>query len=208
MIQNGGYLMKKKINSISTLLFLMLLAGVSASCSNNADEIIKTESKSMEVDFDSIVTNKSKSYKITFASTDLNGKIVTDEIFADNKITMLNIWATFCSPCIREMPELAKLSEENKKNVQVIGIPSDIIDSYGNILDKEKSDAEVIINWANANYVNIIPNTVMMNTFLRNIRAVPTTIFVDSDGNQIGDIYEGAKSQSDWQEIIDNLLEK
>lgn len=198
----------KKLNSISTIIFLMLLAGVSAACSNNADAIIKTESKTMEIDFDSIVSNKSETNRITFASTDLNGRIVTDKIFADNKITMLNIWATFCSPCIREMPELAKLCEENKgKGVHVIGVPFDIIDSYGNILEEKKNDAETIINWAKADYINIIPNEAMMNSFLRNIRAVPTTIFVDSEGNQIGDIYEGAKCQSEWQEIIDNLLE-
>lgn len=197
----------KKINSL--FILVMLLAGISASCSNNADAVPKTESKNKEINFDSLVTSKTKSNKITFSSTDLNGRIVTDKIFAENKITMLNIWATFCSPCIREMPELAMLCEENKgKSVQVVGIPFDIIDSYGNILEEKKSDAETIINWANANYINIIPNETMMNSFLRNIRAVPTTIFVDSEGNQIGAIYEGAKSQSEWQEIIDNLLEK
>ncbi|MBQ4235421.1 MAG: TlpA family protein disulfide reductase, partial [Treponema sp.] len=42
--------------------------------------------------------------KITFTATDLNGRIVTSEIFEKNKVTMLNIWGTFCGPCIREMP--------------------------------------------------------------------------------------------------------
>jgi hypothetical protein len=46
----------------------------------------------------------------------------------------------------------------------------------------------------------------MFSTFLRNIQAVPATIFVDSKGNQIGQMYLGARNQQDWQKIIDKLL--
>lgn len=38
--------------------------------------------------------------------------------------------------------------------------------------------------------------------------AVPTTIFVDSNGNQVGNAYLGSRSQKDWQKIIDGILEK
>ena len=134
--------------------------------------------------------------KITFSSTDLNGTSVTSDIFAKNKITMLNIWGTFCPPCIREMPDLAKLNEANKaKGVEVIGIPIDIIDRNGKILTEERSDADKIISATGANYTHIIPNTEMMSGLLRNIQAVPATIFVDSEGKIIGQMYLGAKSQ-------------
>ena len=33
--------------------------------------------------------------KITFNTTDLNGNPVTSELFAKNKLTMINIWGTF-----------------------------------------------------------------------------------------------------------------
>jgi hypothetical protein len=48
----------------------------------------------------------------------------------------------------------------------------------------------------------------MMNGLLRNVQAVPTTIFVNSEGKIIGQIYMGARSQKDWQKIIDGLLNK
>ena len=145
--------------------------------------------------------------KITFSSTDLNGKPVTEAIFAENKITMLNIWGTFCPPCIREMPDLAKLNEANKSNgVQVVGIPIDILDNVGKVLPKKKATADEIINATGAHYTHIVPNYGMLSTFLRSIQAVPATIFVDSKGNQIGQMYLGARSQQDWQKIIDKLL--
>lgn len=147
--------------------------------------------------------------KITFSSTDLNGKPVTEAIFAENKITMLNIWGTFCPPCIREMPDLAKLNEANKaKGVQVVGLPIDIIDRNGKILAAERKDADKIIAATGANYTHIVPNIAMMTGLLRNIQAVPATIFVDSKGVQVGEMYLGARSQKDWQKIIDDLLKK
>ena len=147
--------------------------------------------------------------KITFASTDLNGKAVTSDIFAKNSLTMLNIWGTFCPPCIREMPDLAKLNEANKaKGVEVVGIPIDIVDRTGNILSRTKADGEAIIKQTGAAYTHIVPNKEMMNGLLRNIQAVPATIFVDKDGKQVGEMYLGARSQKDWQKIIDDLLKK
>ena len=42
----------------------------------------------------------------SFRAVDLQGNEVTKEIFAQKKITVVNIWGTFCPPCIGEMPEL------------------------------------------------------------------------------------------------------
>ena len=140
--------------------------------------------------------------KITFTATDLKGAPVTSEIFAKNKVTMLNIWGTFCPPCIKEMPDLAKLNEENKsKGVEVAGIVIDILDRRGNLDSRVKSST-------GADYTHIAPNLTMMTGLLKNVQAVPTTIFVDSEGKIIGQPYMGAKSQKDWQKIIDDILKK
>ena len=147
--------------------------------------------------------------KVTFTSKDINGSSVSSDIFAKNKITMVNIWGTFCPPCIREMPDLAKLNEANKsKGVEVVGIPIDIVDRMGNILARPKADGEEIIAKTGANYTHVVPSKDMMSGLLRNIQAVPATIFVDKDGKIIGQVYLGARSQKDWQKIIDDLLAK
>ncbi|MDP3088492.1 MAG: TlpA disulfide reductase family protein [Methylotenera sp.] len=42
------------------------------------------------------------------------------------KIIILNFWATWCPPCLEEMPELSALNTEYKnKNVQVLGVAVD-----------------------------------------------------------------------------------
>jgi len=47
------------------------------------------------------------------------------------KILVVNFWATWCAPCVQEIPELSTLQvEANEKNIQIIGIG---IDSSANI---------------------------------------------------------------------------
>lgn len=146
---------------------------------------------------------------VTFTSTEFGGDEITSEIFTKNKITMLNIWGTFCPPCIREMPGLAKLAQENKgKGVEVVGVIIDLTDSKGKILPKQLADAGKIIELTGADYRHIIPSIEMQNGILRNIQAVPSTIFVDKNGVIIDQMYLGARSQKDWQRIIDKLLAK
>lgn len=147
--------------------------------------------------------------KVPFSTKSLEGKEISDDMFAKNKVTMLNIWGTFCPPCIKEMPDLAKLNEANKeKGVEVAGIVIDLTDRNGNIIPQAKKDADTIIAKTGANYTHIVPSKDMMNGLLRNVQAVPTTIFVNSEGKIIGQIYMGARSQKDWQKIIDGLLNK
>ena len=147
--------------------------------------------------------------KVSFSTKSLEGKEISDDMFAKNKVTMLNIWGTFCPPCIKEMPDLAKLNEANKeKGVEVAGIVIDLTDRNGNIIPQAKKDADTIIAKTGANYTHIVPSKDMINGLLRNVQAVPTTIFVNSEGKIIGQIYMGARSQKDWQKIIDGLLNK
>ncbi len=146
--------------------------------------------------------------KIVFSSVDLEGKPVSDAIFADAAVTMINIWGTFCPPCIREMPDLGKLSAMYEgKGFQIVGIPIDIIDRNGKLLAGPRQDADSIIYATKASYRHIVPAPDMYAGVLRGIQAVPTTIFVDAEGHQIGSEYLGARSLKGWQKIIDSLLE-
>ncbi|MCB8818047.1 TlpA family protein disulfide reductase [Desulfosporosinus sp. SRJS8] len=96
---------------------------------------------------------------------------------------MINIWATYCEPCIEEMPDLQELHEEFKsEGVNLIGIVSDTPDEDNEAL------AKAIISKTGVQYTNIIPDETVINNVLSNISSVPTTLFVDSAGNIIRDL--------------------
>ncbi len=145
--------------------------------------------------------------QLTFSSKDWQGKPVTEAIFAQSQLTMLNIWGTFCSPCIKEIPDLEKLSQANKdKGVQIIGLPLDLSDRKGQIIPSVKEDADLILSKSGASYTQILPNLSLTKGGLKDVQALPTTIFLDEKGIIVSGPHYGAKSQSEWQKIIDEVL--
>ena len=122
----------------------------------------------------------------TFTAKNLSGETVTNKIFASKKITVVNIWGTFCPPCIGEMPELGEMAKSLPADAQLIGIVCDAEDGSPQIQDAQK-----ILRDAGADFVNIVPDAELMK-FLNAVEAVPTTIFVNSKGEVVGKTIIGA----------------
>ena len=60
--------------------------------------------------------------KITFTATDINGKEITSEIFEKNKVTMLNIWGTFCQPCLVELPDFILFAHKGLDHANAVDV--------------------------------------------------------------------------------------
>ena len=74
-----------------------------------------------------------------FETTGVDGKTYTQDIFSKYDLTMVNVFTTWCSPCINEIPDLEKLYQEMKdKGVGVVGVTRDTIGSGG------KQDEEAV----------------------------------------------------------------
>lgn len=142
-----------------------------------------------------------------FAAMDLDGNIVTEDVLKEKKITLINIWATFCGPCIREMPALARLSEEFSGEMQVIGIVLDLTDAAGNTLPDKKEEALRIVGETGADYLHLVPSTALVEAYLKNVMSVPETLFVDENGCILGESFMGARSEGEWRSIIETYLE-
>ncbi|MCM1303539.1 MAG: TlpA family protein disulfide reductase [Butyrivibrio sp.] len=64
---------------------------------------------------------------ITFEAQDMEGNTVSSSVFSGSRLTMVNVWATYCDPCLREMPGLGELAGEyDAEDFQIIGIISDV----------------------------------------------------------------------------------
>lgn len=144
----------------------------------------------------------------SFSATDINGNAVDQQILSHHKLTMINVWATFCPPCIQEMPDLGELNGAYGNDFQIIGIVIDATDRNLQAIPEEIAEAREIINTTGANYLHILPSSSLNKAFLAGISSVPTTIFLDKNGNQIGEVYIGSRTKAQWQEIIENLLKQ
>jgi thiol-disulfide isomerase/thioredoxin len=124
----------------------------------------------------------------SFTAKDLDGNTVTESLFGKKDLTVVNVWGTFCGPCIDEMPELGAWSRSMPDNVQIVGLVTDIDGDS----DKKHHDLAVqIVSKAGAEFKQIIGNEDFKD-LLSGIVGVPTTFFVDKEGNIVGEPIVGA----------------
>ncbi len=137
----------------------------------------------------------------SFTTKDLDGNEVTESIFKEKDLTVINIWGTFCTPCIEEMPELGEWAKEIPDNVQIVGLVCDIESDDD---ETHKELAKTIIEKANVNFIQIIANN-DFNSIMDWVTGVPTTIFVDKDGNITGKPIVGAYVEK-YKKFVENYL--
>ncbi len=137
---------------------------------------------------------------------DLNGEDVDSSIFAENKLTLVNVWAIWCTPCIAEIPELEQVSKNYEdKGVAIKGL---LYDMEAGVNDETRAAAEEILEKAGAKYQQLTASEEMnASDLLQGLQAFPTTFIVDSEGNIIGQV-EGSSDAEGWTELIEEYLQE
>lgn len=144
-------------------------------------------------------------YFVTFTATTTEGEAWNSEKFADSKLTMINVWATYCNPCLSEMPDLGELAAEyDAADFQIIGVVSDVMEEDDS---KNIEYAKQLIEETKANYPHLLLNESLYMSFVGAVSAVPTTFFVRQDGSMVGYL-TGAMPKENWKTLIDELLLK
>ena len=143
----------------------------------------------------------------SFTTEDINGEEYTEAAFQEADLTMVNVFATWCGPCVNEIPYLAELDEKMKdKGVQVIGVVMDAV--KGTEKDEEGiKKAQILAEKTKAEYPFLLPDSGYMNGRLAYVQAFPETFFVDKNGNIVGETYSGSRSLEEWEEIVNTELE-
>lgn len=142
-----------------------------------------------------------------FNTTDINGNEYTKDVFKDYDLTLVNVFSTWCSPCVNEMPELEKLKNEMAaKGVNVIGIVYDSVGYDGSANQDAIDTAKVLQERAELTFPLLIPDEAQMNGRLQGINGFPESFFVDKNGNIVGETYMGARTFDDWKKIVETEL--
>lgn len=115
-------------------------------------------------------------------------------------VTMLNIWGTFCAPCIDEMPYLGELAREYAdKGLRIVGLVSDVYENG------DTEYAKRLIKETKADYVHVLNNFDFSSTIMMNVSYFPTTVFLNPSGVEIAR-YIGSYDKADWTAIIEGIL--
>lgn len=144
-------------------------------------------------------------YFVTFTANTVEGEVWNSDKFADSALTMINVWATYCNPCLSEMPDLGELTAEyDREEFQLIGVVSDVMEGDN---EKNIAYAKQLIEETKAAYPHLLLNESLYMSFVGAVSAVPTTFFVRQDGSLIGYL-TGAMDKESWKSIIEELLAK
>ncbi len=106
--------------------------------------------------------------------TDLDGKPISSADWR-GKVTLVNFWATWCPPCRAEIPELIKLQDKYRDQLQIVGISED------------DAPPEVVRAFVTANRMNypVAMTTPEVEKAFPGVAALPTTYVIDKHGNVV-----------------------
>ena len=64
-------------------------------------------------------------YAFSFSAQTLGGETVTEAFFGQHDLTMVNVWASWCGPCCKELPDLSELYKILPENVGFLSVTID-----------------------------------------------------------------------------------
>ena len=115
---------------------------------------------------------------------------------SENKVVLINFWATWCPPCIAEMPSLHKLYDDYQDKIDFYFVSNEEVGVLNDFLSKNNYAFKVHI-----------PKTKYPESF--NVSSIPRTFLIDKDGNIVIDKTGAANWNSEKvRNQIDALLAK
>lgn len=176
-----------------TLTVLMLL--LTSACIGKANSAIDESEEIPDYQY-SLDTMQ---YIPEFQCVDSQGNAVTNDIFSDNKVTLVNLWGTWCGPCVAEIPTLQSVYERMKdKGVGVIGV---VEDAQGN-----EEMVQKILSECGVTYTNIYPDEKFYDDFVSLCFTFPSSLIVDNQGNVIMPLISGANDAEEFEEMLTEAL--
>jgi len=103
---------------------------------------------------------------------------------------LVNFWATWCPPCVKELPHFAELHAEYGDEVTVLGVSVDQHPDYVRAF-LEHNPLPYLLAWDGGNIAGDL-----------GFNSIPVTLAIDAEGNLAG-VHRGYASQRDLEELIE-----
>lgn len=149
-----------------------------------------------KINNNTIIESKTENVHETtnFKLPTLDGKIVELKD-TRRKITILNFWASWCSPCQMEAPHLQTFYENNKDMVEILAV---------NITSKDvRKDMEKFVNEHQITFPVLLDETGDVST-MYGAFTIPTTIFLNEEGVIVQE-FVGPMEEAFLTEVVESI---
>lgn len=132
-----------------------------------------------------------------FALEDLDGNMRDVREF-DGKVLLVNFWASWCPPCLKETPLLIEIQNKYaERGVQVLGLAVDEEQAVGDFVDSLGINYPV--------FAGELAAMELARRYGNRVNALPFTAFVDRNGD-IVQIKAGEIEKAETEKLIESLL--
>ena len=111
-------------------------------------------------------------------------------------VVVLNFWASWCAPCVEEMPELERFWQENKESVALIGVA----------VSTPKLAVSGFIHRVGVKYP-IATDEDGVLTRKYSVSVLPTTVLVNSDGDELVN-HKGVITREQLEQAVQKIIEE
>lgn len=153
------------------------------------NETIQNLKRYMEL---SNATNEGSDYTNVKGLNTKGQEVELSQYVGKNQYVLVDFWASWCGPCIKEMPSLVKLyNEYNKKGFEIVGIS----------VDDDKDAWEKAIKENNMSWPQMIDSDDSAATSYV-VQTIPYTVLIDKDGKIIAKGLTGASLEKKLKELL------
>ncbi|TGV03063.1 TlpA family protein disulfide reductase [Flavivirga rizhaonensis] len=186
-------LRRRKKNSLKNLIYLVIIAILIIPQTRQPIQILLH--KGLALFGPSVISNEKQASLINYdwrLKDDQGGTLDFDQI--KGRVVLVNFWATWCPPCIAEMPSMQSLYNDYKDKVEFVFVSNE--------------DHTVINQFLNKNgYTFKVYNPLTKYPEPFDVTSIPRTFLIDTQGHIIIDKNGAANWNSDTvRSAIDDLL--
>ncbi|WP_255501920.1 TlpA disulfide reductase family protein [Olivibacter sp. SDN3] len=188
------FIMKKQFKNVVFRTGLFIMATISLVACGNTDNSKESKAESGDVVTEEVqeVAEVETAPANDLSFKDKNGDVVSLSSLK-GKVVFINFWATWCPPCIHELPSINELRKTFKDDIEFVMVDVDNkIEQATAFMEENKYDLPVYTPASN------IPSDYLGG-------AIPTTVILDKNGKMVSRI-EGGRDYS-APEIVQGLTQ-